>query len=78
MVSYLLPSTKPSLSLKAHLFTPEIIYNVFDIQIKQTKIRVPQQAFVENPRLPGSSLDIGHNTEDHTALSQVRDTSKSV
>lgn len=53
MVSYLLPSTKPSLSLKAHLFTPEIIYDVFDIKIKQSKIRVPQRAFVENPRFLG-------------------------
>lgn len=48
MVSYPLPSTKPSLSLKAHLFTPEFICNVSDIKIKQSKIRVPQQAFVEH------------------------------
>lgn len=39
MVSHSLPSTKQSLCLKAHLFAPEIMYNLSDRKIKQSKTK---------------------------------------
>lgn len=77
MVSYSLPSTKPNLFLKAHLFSAEIICNVSDIKIKPGKIRVPQQTSVRHPILLSSSGCRIH-TDDHIAFIQVRGTSKSV
>lgn len=39
MISRSLPSATLSLCLKVHVFTPEIVYNLSDIKIKQNETK---------------------------------------
>lgn len=69
MISRSLPSAKPGLCLKVHIFTPEIVYTLSVIKIKQSKTKeVLLNKYLRSIQYFPVVLDAGYNGE-HTAQS---------